>query len=202
MWLSERKKNPQHFGVGLDGIWSGFWWSAVTLTTVGYGDKAPQTLIGRVLALIWMFTGLIFISSFIAAMTTTLTMSQLTSAIRGPQDLAGPGVWVATISGSTSEAYLRQHRIALKHYPTPLAGLRGVLAGEVDAIVYDAPLLRYLATAEIQGKVEVLPTAFERQAYGIALPTGSHLRESINRVLLDKTRQPEWDDTLYRYLGR
>ncbi len=200
VWLSERKKNPQQFGAGLDGIWSGFWWSAVTLTTVGYGDKAPQTLTGRLLALIWMFTGLIIVSSFIAAVTTALTVSQLTSGIKGPQDLAR--AWVATVPGSTSEAYLRQHYIALKHYPTPLAGLRGVVAGEVDAMVYDAPLLRYLATTEIPGEIEVLPTVFERQAYGITLPTGSHLREPINRVLLDKIHQPEWHDTLNRYLGR
>ncbi len=59
VWLSERKQNPWHFGGGLQGIWSGFWWSAVTLTTVGYGDKAPQTIRERILALIWMFTGLI-----------------------------------------------------------------------------------------------------------------------------------------------
>jgi polar amino acid transport system substrate-binding protein len=200
-WLSERKRNPQQFGDGvLKGIWAGFWWAAVTMTTVGYGDKAPATVRGRVLALIWMFTGLIIISSFIAAITTALTVTHLESVVRGPQDL--PRVWVATVEGSTSEAYLRQHRIALRYYATPLQGLQAVARGEMDAMVYDAPLLRYLAMTELQGKIEVLPATFERQNYGMALPSGSALREPINRVLLKVIAQPAWQDLLYRYLGQ
>lgn len=200
VWLSEHRKNPQQFGGGLKGIWSGLWWAAVTMTTVGYGDKAPRTVGGRILALIWMFAGLIMISSFIAAITTVLTVNQLTSAIRGPDDLARARV--ATVPGSTSESYLRQHRIALKRYPTPLEGLQAVARGEVDAMVYDAPLLRYLATTELQGQVDVLAATFDRQMYGIALPDGSPLRESINRVLLAAIRQPAWQEILYRYLGK
>lgn len=200
VWLTERKKNPQQFGGGIKGIWSGFWWAAVTMTTVGYGDKAPQTVGGRVLALVWMFAGLMIISSFIAAITTALTVSQLTSAINGPDDLAR--AMVATVPGSTSESYLRQQHMALKRYSTPLEALQAVAHGEVDAMVYDAPLLRYLSNTEMQGKVEVLPITFDEQSYGIALPSGSPLRETIDHVLLAKIRQPEWQDILYRYLGR
>lgn len=200
VWLSEAKRNPQHFGGGIaKGIWAGFWWAAVTMTTVGYGDKAPVTIKGQLLALIWMFTALIIVSSFIAAITTALTVNQLESAVSGPQGLSH--AWVATVIGSTSETYLRQHRIALRYYPTPLAGLQAVSRGEIDAMVYDAPLLRYLAATQLQGKIEVLPTTFERQDYGLALPAGSPWREPINRVLLDKINQPAWQDILYRYLG-
>jgi ABC-type amino acid transport substrate-binding protein len=201
VWLSERNQNSQQFGGGIArGIWSGFWWAAVTMTTVGYGDKAPVTVRGRILSLVWMFAGLIMISSFIAAMTTAFTVNQLESAIRGPQDLAR--VWVATIADSTSEAYLRQHRILMKQYPTVLEGLQAVAKGEIDAMVYDAPLLRYLATNELRGAVKVLPTTFERQDYCMALPTGNTLREAINRVLLQKITQPAWQDLLYRYMGK
>jgi polar amino acid transport system substrate-binding protein len=199
-WLSERKKNPQQFGGGLMGIWSGFWWAAVTMTTVGYGDKAPQSVGGRIVALIWMFAGLIIISGFIAGITSALTLSHLASSIRGPDDLAR--AWVATVPGSTSESYLRQHHFASKLYPTPLEGLQAVARGEVDAMVYDAPLLRYLVITQLQGNVDVLPATFDRQMYGIALQAGSPLRESINRELLAEMHSPEWQDILYRYLGK
>ena len=38
VWLFERKKNPEQFGgTAMHGIGSGFWWSAVTMTTAPRG---------------------------------------------------------------------------------------------------------------------------------------------------------------------
>jgi hypothetical protein len=39
-----------------------FWWCIVTFTTVGYGDKAPRTAIGRWLGTFTMFMGIFFIA--------------------------------------------------------------------------------------------------------------------------------------------
>ena len=200
VWVFERRRNPEQFGPRPGkGLAAAFWWSAVTMTTVGYGDKAPKTVGGRVVALIWMFAGLIAISSFTAAITASLTVSQLRSPVRGPEDL--PRVRVATVPGSTSEAYLRSHHIGAKPFETPLDGLRAVAAGEVDAFVYDAPILKYLVARELDGAVGVLPRTFERQDYGIALPSGSVLRERVNQVLLETIAQPSWQDVLYRHMG-
>ena len=88
LWLVERKRNPQEFGGSvMQGIGSGFWWSLVTMTTVGYGDKAPVTFIGRSLATIWMFASIIMIAGLTASIAASLTVNQLNTMVRGVQDL-------------------------------------------------------------------------------------------------------------------
>ena len=201
VWWFEHKRNPQQFGGKLsEGIGSGFWWSAVTMTTVGYGDKAPVTAGGRLVALIWMFGAIILISSFTAAITSTLTVTKLASPVHGPGDL--PGVIVGTVAHTTSESYLRDHRISFRSYKTAVEGLLALGDDSIEAFVYDEPILRYLVNKSFKGTLRVLNATFERQYYGIALPQGSPLRESINRVLLEKIRVTEWQNTLYKYLGQ
>jgi ABC-type amino acid transport substrate-binding protein len=77
-WLVERKKNKENFhNDPIKGIASGIWWAAVTMTTVGYGDMTPKTLVGRLIALFWMFSSLLLVSSIIAGVTSALTMANL-----------------------------------------------------------------------------------------------------------------------------
>ena len=200
VWLLERRRNPEQFGGNsVQGIGSGFWWSAVTMTTVGYGDKAPRTFAGRLVGLVWMFAGIILVSSFTAGITSVLTVSQLESRIRGIEDL--PHASVATVAGSTSETFLAANHITARTFPTPREAIGALADGTVDAVVYDAPILRYLANTRHRGKVIVLPERLERQDYGIGLPSGSKLREPINRVLLAVTRGQEWRALVNGYLG-
>ena len=85
IYLFERRRNREDFGGGaIRGIAAGLWWAAVTLTTVGYGDKVPRSVPGRLIGLVWMFAGLFIIASFTAAVTSALTVTQLKSRIAGP----------------------------------------------------------------------------------------------------------------------
>jgi polar amino acid transport system substrate-binding protein len=201
VWWFEKKRNPEQFGGGpARGIASGFWWSAVTMTTVGYGDKAPKTIGGRMLALIWMFVAIIIISSFTAAITSSLTVTQLEASVKGPEDL--PKVRVGTLADTTSASYLVDNRISFQTYRTPREALNTIAGGQIDAFVHDAPILRYLVHKEFTGRLYVLPQTFVRQDYGIALPEGSPLREPINRVLLERIGARAWQEILQKYFGQ
>ena len=48
------------------------WWSIVTLTTVGYGDIAPATLIGRVIAAVNMVVGIGVLAALSASLASIL----------------------------------------------------------------------------------------------------------------------------------
>lgn len=47
-----------------------FWWSIVTVTTVGYGDISPTTSAGRVIAAILMLSGIGFLSMLTSTVST------------------------------------------------------------------------------------------------------------------------------------
>lgn len=199
VWFFERRRNDAQFGGSPSkGLGDGFWWSAVTMTTIGYGDKVPVTLGGRMVALVWMFTALIVSSLFTATLTSILTVNKLESRVRGPQDL--PDLRAGATAG-TSESYMRSQRIPFRLFDSPEEGLQAVAEGNVDAFVYDAPVLRYAVLGRYSDRLVVLPQTFERQDYAIALPEGSVLRERINRVLVEKSRSRSFQDVVFRYLG-
>jgi voltage-gated potassium channel len=58
MHLAEHEVQPDRFG----SIPQSMWWAVVTLTTVGYGDAVPVTLIGRVIAGFTMLMGLMMLA--------------------------------------------------------------------------------------------------------------------------------------------
>ncbi len=198
VWLFERRRNPEMFGGAARGIGSGFWWSAVTMHTVGYGDKAPKTLGGRIVALLWMFTSVIILASATAAITSSLTISELGGSVKGVSDLKR--VRVGTSEGSSSAAFLEAKDIVAAGFSGTRAGLQALADGEIDAFVQDAPILKYLVTKDFRGRLQVLPQTFARQYYGIALSSGSDLREPLNRSILRYIRTEDWQALLERYL--
>ncbi|CAN5539803.1 potassium channel family protein [soil metagenome] len=56
---------PEH-----GGFWDALWWAVVTTTTVGYGDIAPATAIGRVIAVLLMFIGIGLVATLAASMAS------------------------------------------------------------------------------------------------------------------------------------
>lgn len=202
VWLFERKFNKYEFGDGkTSGLGSSLWWAAVTMTTVGYGDKAPKTTGGRIIALIWMFAGLVIISGFTAAITSALTVDKLDEGISSLSDLYNARV--ATVKSSSSEEFLTQNSIDYITVVSIEEGIEFINQNKIDALVYDAPILKYyIKTKNISNEVRVLPLILDPINYAYALPTNSPLKESINRILLREIDKVEWTNVINSYLGR
>jgi len=200
VWIFERHENRDEFGgTTAEGIGSGFWWAAVTMTTVGYGDKSPRTLGGRIIGFIWMFAAIILISFFTASIASSLTVTQLDSRVSGPEDL--PNVRVGALQNSATLTFLGVQNINATSFNSIDAGLRAVENGAIDAFVHDAPIVSYYTNRDYKNRVRVLPNTFNDQYYGIALPLNSAYRNEMNRIILNYIKSDEWSDLVDEYLG-
>lgn len=201
VWLLERRRNPEHFRPGGKGIGDGMWWSAVTMTSVGYGDATPKTFMGRALAMVWMFASVALLATFTAGITSSLTVDTLTGRVHGPDDL--PKVRVGVVQDSAAEEELVAGHIGVRRYQTVDAGLTALVDGDLDAFVHDQPILHYYQHRDFTGDVRILPGFFDPQLYGFAFPRGSLLRKSVNVALLRRLVDTEYRAQLYGpYLGK
>jgi len=200
IWMAEKHKNPNQYRSGLKGILDGLWWSAVTMTTVGYGDTVPKSYLGRLIALVWMFMAIIIISFFTAGIASSLTVSQLDYGVKCFDDLYD--VAVGSLEKSTTTKYLQKKNIHTQTYGSVLKGMEALANGEIDAMVHDRPILQFYANKSLKGKVTVIKAMFNPQSYGIAMPAKSPYREQINHELLKRwTNEEYWNKLTSRYLG-
>jgi polar amino acid transport system substrate-binding protein len=197
VWSFERRKNSEMFGDGtVGGIGHGIWWAMVTMTTVGYGDKAPKTMGGRIVALAWMIFSIIFIASFTANITTSLTVTELRGRVRGLNDLYHARV--GSVPGSEGYDFLSKQGIAVIPFENLQEGLVGVADKKIDAFVLNELVLKDLAKREFPGRVQVLPETFDEYFVSIALQDKSPLRKPINKALLKFMKTEKWAELMNR----
>jgi len=199
IWLIERWRNEEFPQTYLRGVSEGVWWAAVTVTTVGYGDKTPIGRLGRLFGIFWMFAGLFIIANFTAGVTSQLTLQTLQGTINGPEDL--PGKRIVTVAGSTSDEWLEIEGIGHQTVPTIEEAYAMLDSGTVQAVVYDHPVLLYFALQNEDKGLIVPGEPFNKEDYGIAFPAGSPLREEINRALLVLLENGTYDRIAHKWFG-
>ena len=185
IWLAERSRPERstHFDRRyLPGVLEGVYWAMITASTVGYGDKVPQNWRGRLVTGVIILICLPLFGYFIAQLSADITMQRLRSNINGPGDLDRK--LVAVVAGTTSQTEMASTRARLVAFDHAREAYQALLLGQVDAMVYDVPQLRYFAHHKGQGAVKVVGRPFALQDYGVAFPEGSPLREPINRAIL------------------
>ncbi|MEN8118641.1 MAG: transporter substrate-binding domain-containing protein [Bacteroidota bacterium] len=193
VWIFERRTNKTEFDNGLKGLWSGFWWSAVTMTTVGYGDKSPQTVVGRMIALIWMFTAIIIISGLTASIASALTLYQIDSVNNAIEDFKRKKI--GTIGESGTDEWLKTNFYTNKKTFTGIAELLNALdENRIEAVAYDRPILQSVINSDSLAKYKLLNIDFYPQFYAMGMnrDLSKSLKHDINLSILSNTEKMDW----------
>ena len=181
VWLSERRHASKLVSRSyFPGIIQAIWWA--TGAAGGQQQDYPHSVLGKFISAMYVFISVVFVAYFTAAVASAMTVAQLKGDIAGPQDL--PGRRVGVVAGSTSGAATKEIGAKVSDYPNVTEALDALQRKQVDAVVYDAPVLMYYSAHDGHGKVEIAGSLFHRENYGILFPQGTELRKPINEALL------------------
>lgn len=186
------------------GILQAFYWSGEKM--IGTAIGSPGGSLGRAFNNVWSFLCVMVLASLTALIASALTVSSLRTDINGPEDLAGKRV--ATVSGSTSAAYLRDVGASVVEFPDFAAAVAGLGApGSASrpapvALVYDAPIIQYSINNDSERKFVAIGSPFRAENYGIAFPLDSKIRHRVDAALLKIRENGTFDQIREKWFGK
>ncbi|MGV3761483.1 transporter substrate-binding domain-containing protein [Parapedobacter sp.] len=184
LWLVERRKSPQQFPPEpARGIANGMWCAIVTMSTTGYGDLAPVTFIGRVIAGCWMVISIIFATSMVAGIASTLTLTGMAEhTIETVEDMYKKKI--AVVSDSPADDLVAAYQGISEPVRGLEEGYRLLGDKKVQAMVFDRPQLLYFLNQKHQPLNSISAAEYEKQGYGFAFSAQTSLLHDVNIHLL------------------
>ena len=202
IWMAERQKNSEQFPRDwLPGISSGMWFALVTLTTVGYGDKAPITRTGRGITGAWMVISLIAVSSLTASLASafTLFLSGATeTAIDSPKQLSSRRI--AVVEGTDGMELAENREMRVVPAPNLDHAVQLVLDRKADALIFDRHSLRYHLKQHPNLAVRIAPFTLSDETYGFVLKPTSPLRTPMGVSILKLQQNGEAEAIADKFL--
>ncbi len=121
----------------------------------------------------------------------------------GMTDLLNPAVRLGTVTGTTGDFLIQDIKAkgARTQFPTSAKAVKALLAGKIDALVYDLPTILYLAARYTdEGLIPVIiPLTREYLAWGVR-PDDQELLNSANSYLKSISDQAILTETIQRWI--
>jgi polar amino acid transport system substrate-binding protein len=200
IWILERHRADGHFGgKSSQGIGSAFWFSTVTMTSTGYGDKVPVTFLGRTLSVAWMFMSLLLITAFTASVASTVATVRSSTLVRSTADLRHYRNGIQL--GGVAAQVLDRYSAPMIGFQTYEEALQRLADGGIDTVVGESTSLQYLINKDYEGRLVLLPLQVFSSRIAFGFPQKSVLLEPFNISLLNFIHSPAWASILKEYLG-
>jgi len=194
-WLIEKGQSvAEGYGAG---IFESFWWSIATFSTVGYGDIFPLTVLGKSFGILAIMVGLAVFGLYIANLSAALSAQRSRGEINGLEDLSY--VRVGTKTGTSTLSFLSDSGITAKEYTDIKDAYKALLRKEIDAVVFDSPVLRHDMRTMLS-RTTLVGEIFARQTYAFIAPKGSReLMDRINGEIIRLHDDEEYDNLYAKY---
>lgn len=140
VWTLDTWYNEEHFPQRFPkGIFEGFWWGFISMTTVGYGDRVPSSTTARLFSVLWIFLGITMFNMYTAVLTTALSVKTHIFDIKD---------FTAVDVGALSSTSLGKTVIYLEHgnvhlYSSVEEAARDLDEDKIKGIALDANVARY-----------------------------------------------------------
>lgn len=188
--IDERRSGSASDPKTIRSLGEGVYWATVTMTTVGYGDKAPMSGLARAFTIIWIFIGIVVISIFSGTVTAKLTATQL--ATQAGAETALRMKRLAAVRDSSGAEFLSMSHISFQSFSTLDAALSALAGGDVDAVFNSRGALVHLTATRHQDTVDVSTNDLTHGWMAFALPPGAASKEALNLALLNVLGSRAW----------
>ncbi|NWX11945.1 NMDE3 protein, partial [Aegotheles bennettii] len=159
----------------------------------------PKGTTSKIMVLIWAFFAVIFLASYTANLAAFMIQEQYIDTVSGlsdrkfqkPQEQYPPFRFGTVPNGSTERNirsnYPDMHTHMVKYNQRSVEdALTSLKMGKLDAFIYDAAVLNYMAGKDEGCKLVTIGSGkvFATTGYGIALQKDSHWKRAIDLALL------------------
>ncbi len=203
LWIAEKNGgslSPNYLLGIVQAVWVSFT-TILGLLTGGTGTLIYDihTWAGRLILVFCHIVGLAILGLLIGEVAAFITTIKIKLNIEEAKDLRGRTV--ATVAGTVSEDALKKLGVTIVTTIKIEDAYEKLKKNEVEAVVFDAPVLVYYSLNEGQSWAEVGGELFDKQSYGIAIQQGSPLREEVNKALLALKESGQYDLYYKKWFG-
>eukprot|EP00069_Balaena_mysticetus_P001520 bmy_15317T0 len=191
---SRRESGGPSFTIGKS-VW--LLWALVFNNSVPIEN--PRGTTSKIMVLVWAFFAVIFLASYTANLAAFMIQEQYIDTVSGlsdkkfqrPQDQYPPFRFGTVPNGSTERNirsnYRDMHTHMVKFNQRSVEdALSSLKMGKLDAFIYDAAVLNYMAGKDEGCKLVTIGSGkvFATTGYGIAMQKDSHWKRAIDLALL------------------
>ena len=155
--------------------------------------------VGRLIVASGQIVSIAFFGLFIGELTAFITTKKIKLNIEEPKDLRDKTV--ATVKQTTSEVILKELGAIVVPVNKIEEAYEKLKKNQVEAVVFDAPILVYYSINDGAEWAEITGELFEKQDYGFVLQDDSILRKDVNLAILTIRENGSYDALYKKWFG-